>query len=201
MEGNSNQRRSYVMRNFLALLALFIALGGTSFAATSALLPRNSVGTRQVIDGSLQTIDLSKAARTALKGTGARGATGPAGPRGPQGQPGATGAQGPQGPAGEPGPPGQQAGTLFAALDADGTVTKNSGVTSADRSSVGIYRIGFNTDITNCVYVATAGQDAGAFTQDYHLYTSRTATSTVNVVIFNANDDPVDLPFYLAVVC
>jgi hypothetical protein len=41
------------------LLALFFALGGTSFAAANALLPRNSVGTSQVINGSLQTSDLS----------------------------------------------------------------------------------------------------------------------------------------------
>ena len=80
---------SYIARHHVALLALFVALGGTSFAAGNAVLARNSVGTRQVIDGSLQTTDLSSKARTALKGkTGPRGATGA------PGAPGATGSTG-----------------------------------------------------------------------------------------------------------
>ena len=58
---------SYIKRHHVALLALFFALGGTAFAAGNALLPGNSVGTKQVINGSLQTIDLSKTARKALR--------------------------------------------------------------------------------------------------------------------------------------
>ena len=99
---------SYMTRHHLALFALFVALGGTSFAAGNALLPRNSVGTNQVINGSLQTNDLSKTARNALKGnTGPRG---PAGPQGVQGAVGVTGAQGVQG------APGQSATKLFVAM-------------------------------------------------------------------------------------
>jgi hypothetical protein len=41
---------SYVGRHHLALLALFVALGGTSVAAANVVLPRNSVGTSQVVD-------------------------------------------------------------------------------------------------------------------------------------------------------
>ncbi len=196
---------SYVKRHHLALFALFFALGGTSFAAGNALLARNSVGTAQVINGSLQTNDLSKNARTALKGdTGPRG---PAGAQGAQGSPGAAGAQGVQGPPGATGAqgvqgaPGQSATKLFVAMDADGTLTKNSGATLATRANAGVYRIAFNTDITNCVYLATGGQDDGSFVEDYHLYTSRTATSTVNVAIFDAENNPLDRSFYLAVLC
>jgi hypothetical protein len=196
---------SYMKRHHLALFALFVALGGTSFAASNALLPKNSVGTAQVINGSLQTNDLSKNARTALKGnTGPRG---PAGTQGAPGSPGATGAQGVQGSPGATGTqgvqgaPGQSATKLFVAMDAGGTLTKNSGATLATRAGAGVYRIAFNTDITNCVYLATGGQDAGSLFEDYHLYTSRTATSTVNVQIFDANNDPLDRSFYLAVFC
>ncbi|MFL6067857.1 MAG: collagen-like protein, partial [Gaiellaceae bacterium] len=97
---------SYVKRHHLALLALFFALGGTSFAATNVVLAANSVGTRQVIDGSLRTTDLSKAARTALKGNrGLTGREGPAGAPGAQGSPGATGATGARGAQGVPGQP------------------------------------------------------------------------------------------------
>jgi Collagen triple helix repeat (20 copies) len=92
---------SYIRRHHVALLALFVALGGTSVAAGNAILPSNSVGTRQVVDGSLQTNDLSSKARSALKGkTGARGAPGAPGALGARGATGATGATGPQGPLG-----------------------------------------------------------------------------------------------------
>jgi hypothetical protein len=186
----------YIKRHHLALLALFFALGGTSFAAGNALLPKDSVGSKQVINGSLQTSDLSNKARSALKGS--RGLSGPAGAQGAQGATGATGATGAQG---VQGAPGQPATTLFIAMDAGGTLTKNSGATSAARASAGVYRITFNTNITNCVYVATGGQDAGALFEDYHLYTSRTGTNTVNVEIFDEKNIPFDRSFDLAVFC
>jgi hypothetical protein len=183
----------YIKRHHLALLALFFALGGTSLAAGNALLPRNSVGTRQVINGSLQTNDLSKTAQKALKGnTGLRG---PAGAQGARGATGATGAQGLQG------SPGQSATKVFVALDAGGTLTKNSGATLATRASAGVYRITFNANITNCVYLATGGQDTGGLFEDYHLYTSRTGTHTVNVEIFDEKNTPLDRSFSLAVLC
>jgi hypothetical protein len=84
----------FLRQHSIALLALFVALGGTSMAA--AQLARNSVGTLQVRNGSLQTIDLSKKARAALKGNrGPQGAQGPQGVKGNTGAKGATGAQGP----------------------------------------------------------------------------------------------------------
>jgi hypothetical protein len=187
---------SYINRHHLALFALFFALGGTSFAAGNALLPGNSVGTKQVINGSLQTNDLSKTARSALKGN--RGLRGPAGAQGAQGAQGATGATGAQG---VQGAPGQSATKLFVALDADGTLTKNSGATLATKAGTGVYRISFNTDITNCVYLGSAGQDAGGVSGDYNLFTSRTGTSTVNVAIFDGTNTLIDLPFHLAVFC
>ena len=94
----------------IATLALFVALGGTSYAAV-ALAP-NSVGSAQIkpggvqasdikdgaVDGdaiksgSISVADLSKGAMNGLDGKD--GAPGPAGPRG------ATGPAGPAGPAG-----------------------------------------------------------------------------------------------------
>jgi hypothetical protein len=94
----------YVRRHHLALLALFFALGGTAVAAGNALLPKNSVGSAQVVNGSLAKADLSKKAVKALKGNrGARGLRGAVGPQGPQGSQGAQGTQGIQGPAGPAG--------------------------------------------------------------------------------------------------
>jgi hypothetical protein len=97
----------YLRQHHLALLALFILLGGSSaYAATTKLLPKNSVGSAQVINGSLQKGDLSKKAVAALKGN--RGPTGPAGATGPAGPAGATGAAGPPGPKGDTGPKGDK---------------------------------------------------------------------------------------------
>jgi hypothetical protein len=80
----------------IACLALAVALSGTSYAAVAKLLPRNSVGSAQVVNGSLKKADLSKKAVAALHG--ARGA------RGPQGVPGTPGATGAKGDKGDPGP-------------------------------------------------------------------------------------------------
>src|SRR5262249_46740158 len=83
----------YIARHHLALLALFIALGGTSYAAFS--LPKNSVGSAQIRPGAVQKYHLAKPAIAALKGkAGARG------PAGPTGAIGAAGPTGPTGPAG-----------------------------------------------------------------------------------------------------
>src|SRR5215207_6063743 len=89
-------------RHHVALLALFIALGGTSYAAIT--LPAGSVGTKQlkknavtskkVKNSSLQAKDFAPGSLPA----GPRGATGPTGPRGPAGQQGLRGLTGARGP-------------------------------------------------------------------------------------------------------
>jgi len=89
----------YVARHHLALLALFLALGGTSYAAMR--LPANSVTTREVKNHSLLGKDLKRGQLV-----GARGRRGSPGPRGETGSKGATGAQGQKG---TTGPSGQLA--------------------------------------------------------------------------------------------
>jgi hypothetical protein len=75
----------------IALIALFIALGGTSYAAITAL-PKNSVGSKQLKNGAVTKTKINKKTLTQLKGN--------RGPTGPKGATGAQGVQGPQGPAG-----------------------------------------------------------------------------------------------------
>jgi hypothetical protein len=106
---------TYLWQHHLALLALFVVLGGTSYAAVNAL-PKNSVGSKQVINGSLQTLDLSKKARKALKGN-----RGPRGFTGAQGAKGTTGAQGTQGSQGIQGPPGPYVDVLPSGKSETGT--------------------------------------------------------------------------------
>lgn len=88
--------------NVMSTIAVFLALGGISWAA--ATLPRNSVGTAQlkasavtgakVRNGSLTAADL-KRGTLAAGPQGAAGSQGPAGPQGPAGAKGDTGATGP----------------------------------------------------------------------------------------------------------
>lgn len=93
---------TYLRRHHIGLLALFIALGGTSYAAVT--LSANSVGARELKnqavrsselkDGSIMKRDLRERLHESLRASGA-GASGPAGP---QGSPGPAGpAEGPAG--------------------------------------------------------------------------------------------------------
>jgi hypothetical protein len=129
----------FLRQNTIALLALFLALGGTTYAASTALVGKNSVASPQVVNGSLQTKDLSKKARKALKGnrglrglTGAKGATGAQGVQGAQGIQGVQGIQGPAGIA-----------TAWALVNGAGTVdtARTHGITQAmvTHPSAGIY--------------------------------------------------------------
>ena len=85
---------AYLRRHHIGLLALFIALGGTSYAA--AKLPRNSVGTTQIKSGAVTEAKLAQAVRDQL-GRTVQGSPGAAGAQGPKGDTGPAGAAGPKG--------------------------------------------------------------------------------------------------------
>jgi hypothetical protein len=104
----------------VAMAALFVALGGTTYAASN--LPANSVGTKQLKSGAVTNIKLANDAVTSAKvkdgsllardfqygqlPAGMPGPRGPQGVQGPQGFPGLPGQPGGQGPPGLPGSPG-----------------------------------------------------------------------------------------------
>jgi hypothetical protein len=91
-----------IKHNAVALTALFVALGGTSYAAVK--LPAGSVGSRELKKEAVTLPKVAPAARRALHGdAGPAGPAGPAGAAGQAGSPGDTGPAGPQGPAGNDG--------------------------------------------------------------------------------------------------
>ena len=94
----------YLRQHHLGLIAVFIALTGTAYAAT---LPRNSVRSKQVANHSLLKRDFKRG----LLRRGTLGTDGLDGPRG------AEGPEGPRGPEGPEGPPGSSSG------DAGGDLT------------------------------------------------------------------------------
>jgi len=89
-----------VRGNLIAYVALLLALSSSSYAAAQTLLPRDSVGTQQVINHSLRKIDFGRGQLP----RGQRGAQGLAGARGPTGSAGLKGDAGPKGDEGPPGP-------------------------------------------------------------------------------------------------
>ena len=185
--------RNLSYSNVMSTLALFLALGGTSYALT---LPRNSVGSSQirpravhaselatnavrsqdVADRSLGLRDLSLSARASL-----RGISGPAGPTGPAGAP---------------------AVTYRTAVDsASGTVRGNA--TSSEQQAVGEFLIGFNRSVDECVSTATLAIVEGGPVVDPP--PGRITVGRVNgrvlVRTYDASGNPTALPFHLIVAC
>jgi hypothetical protein len=112
----------YLRRHHVALLALVIALGGTSYAAVQ--LPKNSVGTKQLRAKAVTPAKLSTKVQTQLA---AVGAPGPAGATGPQGAPGPQGVPGPQGDPGAKGDPGDLGPTSGGIGGVNTSVTPTAG--------------------------------------------------------------------------
>ncbi len=185
--------RRLTYSNVLATLAIFITLGGTSYAVLE--LPRNSVGSRQIKPravgeselranavrsrqvkaGSLRASDLSRQARRSLRGQG--------------------------GVAGPPGPPGAPAAKFFAAVAASGAPLRGN-ATTYDHTSVGSgsYTIGFAQSASACVYGATPGT-TDATTPPAGRVVVRDDAGRVGVQTYDAAGNPADLPFHLIVAC
>ena len=135
---------THLRRNAVAYLALFVALGGTSYAAVA--LPKNSVGTAQLQKDAVRSADVKNGS---LKSADFKAGQLPAGP------PGAAGAPGPAGvlfamqgttPAGSPPavPASSTASTTFTLpaagkLFAYGTVGIIAQCTGDEDFEVGLY--------------------------------------------------------------
>lgn len=169
--------------NVTATLALFVALGGTSYAALT--LPRNSVGSKQIRTGavgssevrnrSLKTADLSLSARASLRG--AKGDTGAAGPA------------------------GAPAVRYFAAISAAGERTRGNATFSTHTvGGSGAYTVAFGQNVSACAYSATVGTTDGS-TAPAGRATVRSDGGNIGVQVVDANGAPADLPFHLIVAC
>ena len=195
----------------IACVALLLALGGVSWAATA--LPRNSVGAAQLRSNAVTSKKVRNHSllRVDFKnGQIPRGARGPVGPAGPTGPRGATGARGPTGPAGSSG----TANIRWALVAADATiVSKSDANISLTSHSTGNYILNFGSAIDTKLILASpahAGGDTGARgpvsagpcggTPEGSVCPSGNDTSHVRVQTFNAGDVGGDRAFYVAVV-
>jgi collagen triple helix repeat protein len=122
----------HVRRNVVSYVALFAALGGTSYAAVR--LPSNSVGPLQISKNAITSSkvrDRSLLARDFKAGqlpAGEPGDTGPAGPQGARGPQGATGAAGTPGSKGDTGSQGPAGPVNVLYKRQAGSVTSSNGV-------------------------------------------------------------------------
>ena len=191
----ARQRLTY--GNVVSSMALFIALGGTSYALT---LPRNSVGSQQIRGGavrasevqsgavrssevkdrSLGVRDLSVTARRSLKGQpGAPGTPGPAGPSGPSGV------------------------AYRAAVNSGGdTLRANGGGTTSTRG-INEYVVGFERSVDACVSTATLARVEGGGTETPPAGRITVARENGRVLVrtFDAAGSPAQPPFHLIVAC
>lgn len=171
--------------NVTATCALFLALGGTSYAAFT--LPRNSVGSNQIRagavrsselhNGSITLVDVSRRARAALRG--APGAPGPVGPAGPAGAP---------------------ALRYFEAVSSTGSLVSGTATSGGRSTSIGSYVIGFAGSTSGCAAVATLGTTDASIAAAGHITTSDQG-GRVGVQTYDASGAPADLPFQLIVAC
>lgn len=180
----------HLRQHFVAYVALFVALGGTSFAAAEALVPRNSVGSAQVVDRSLQKADLSRKAVAGLRG--ARGRRGAPGTRGPQGAQGLVGPQGPPGATGAQGPPGP-VNAAYVELDSDYVVP-------ASHSQMSAF-IATGSPFAECLATAN-GFNYAAPQTSHDLYCSRANYNGAEGIVISVllpGDAPADVVYVLAV--
>ena len=185
-------RLSYA--NLTATLALFIALGGTTYAATS--LPRNSVGSAQIRsnavgaseirrravgsseirDGAIGVRDIAASARGSL-----RGSQGPAGPAGP-------------------------AGTEYrAAINSGGGAVAGNSQTGSHTAGTNEYVVTFGRDVSACVYGATlaAVQNGPTLEQPPagRITVASAGSASVLVKTYNELGAAAPEPFHLLVSC
>jgi hypothetical protein len=166
----------------IALIALFVALGGTGYAASQHIdsakkKKKSSALTVKKVNSLIRTyFNHHKAALT--------------------------------GPAGTPGAPGAAATKLFAQIRSTATpsVVRGSGVTAvagpADTGTPGLYQVTFNRDLSTCVAVASRTSPDGNFPGIGGAAASHADATSISVQTFDgtgAASSTID--FALAVFC
>jgi hypothetical protein len=196
----------------IACVALLLALGGVSYAATA--LPPNSVGTAQLKNNAVTSSKVKNHSllRADFKnGQIPRGARGPVGPAGTTGPKGATGARGPTGPAGSSG----TANIRWALVRGDASIVAKSDANisiTSHTDGLGVYILNFGSPINTKLILASpaqSGNDLGGRgpvsagpcggTPEGGTCGTANDTSHLRVQTFNSGDVAGDRAFYVAV--
>ena len=176
-------RRHLTYANVTASLALFLALGGASYAAIK--LPANSVGSKQIKDGAVSSVDIKN---HTLKAGDFKGGlpSGPRGPRGPQGDRGAA------------------ASKYWARIGggASPTVVNSSGGVAVSLGAGSTRDVTFPTNVSNCAITLT---QLGGGALVFFRVPSEPTGSTVKVWASQSDNMggviTLTTAFYIAVFC
>jgi hypothetical protein len=127
-------RTQLTYANVMATVAVFLVLAGGTAVAATQMLPKNSVGPRQLKKGAVTPAKLNRAAKSTLTGpTGPKGATGATGPKGDKGERGEKGNTGEPGPFPTTLPSGK---TVVGVYDVEGTAHSVHEISTGDISYV-----------------------------------------------------------------
>jgi hypothetical protein len=165
----------------VALVALFMAMGGSAYAlvVTSGSIKNNTIRSVDVRNGGLIGKDVradglgGRAVKESTLGT----------------VPSAFVAHG---------------GAHFAVVNAGGQQVRARGTTSAARTAEGRYQVIFDRDVRGCAYYATIGGPTAAAPPDNGQITVSALASNVNGVDIRttgANGNDANKPFHLLVLC
>jgi hypothetical protein len=165
------------------MIALFVALGGASYAAIK--IPKNSVGAAQIKKNAVTS---AKVKDRSLLAKDFKAGQIPAGARGPQGL------------KGDQGDPGTPATALFAAVGQDGSwlPDRSSDVSGVTKHGVGDYEVIMLADLTKCTAVVSASSIG------HHAYFATANILDLNSVEVRVHDAAgilVNDDFSLAVFC
>jgi hypothetical protein len=170
-----------------AIIAGIVAMLVSAASATAAFV----VTSKNIKNGTIQTVDISAKAKRALKGNrgprGLRGAQGAQGVQGSQGAPGAPGAQGPPGPAGIVNP-------VYVELDSDYVVPAAPNQISAF--------IATGSPFAECLATANGFSDSGQTGLGHNIYCIRAdynGTEGIWIHILLPEPAPVDAVYVLTV--
>jgi hypothetical protein len=166
----------------VALVALFVAMGGSAYAAafiTSGDIKNNTIRSRDVRNGGLIGKDMranrvgGRVIKESTLGT----------------VPSAIVAEGT---------------THFSVVNSGGQQVRGRGTTSVSRTGPGRYQAIFNRDVRACAYVATIGGPTAAAPPNNGQITVSSLASNVNGVDIRttgANGNDANKPFHLVVLC
>ena len=166
----------------VALVALFVALGGSAFAAlvvTGRNVKNSSLKGADIKNGALASRDMKKNSIGGVAILESRLGTVPS----------ASVADGIQ---------------RFAVVSGAGAVARGRGVSSAARTGAGRYQVIFDRDVRNCAYLATIGDTSAAGPPQGSEITTSSLASNVNGISIRTENDAgaaVDRPFHLGVSC
>jgi hypothetical protein len=187
----------------IALIALFVSLGGVSFGAAALItgkqIKNNTVGTKDLKNNDVRGKDVRNNTLTGSDVNESRlGKVQSAANADNSAKLGGA----------DPSTYAKAADILHATVNTSataGTLVRGRGATTISRIGIGFYAVTFNRDVSNCTWQASAGRATATGVSDFNA-TPRGVTNgspnQVGVVVWNQAGNQIDGPtFFLTVFC